>query len=111
MTNTNSVAAEELKNFSQQIIFLAQFTTIRRFQAGSSVEIENNGGSVQEYGILTSVLDTDNVHYSIHEYAFPRGQRVPAEYSGVVYRIDTEGMHPGYARLFDEKSGANVTYF
>ena len=49
--------------------------------------------------------DVDYMYYSIDRYAFPLTQRVPVEYNGVVLRIYTHGVHPGYARLIEERSG------
>ena len=49
--------------------------------------------------------DIDYMHYTIDRYAFPLTQRVPVEYNGLVFRVYTHGVHPGYARLINERGG------
>ena len=48
--------------------------------------------------------------YSIEMYAFPLTQRVPVEYNGTVYRIHTDGLHPGCVRLINEERGEELQH-
>ena len=47
MTEQDAVAADELKRFCQQLVHAAQFKSVRRFIAGSHVELPYNDLSMQ----------------------------------------------------------------
>ena len=97
-----AVAADELKRFCQQLVFHGQFRSMRRFTAGSSAEIVDCMSSMRECGLSTDAEDVDRMYYSIELYAFPLTQPVPVEYNGIVLRIHTDDLHPGYARLIPQ---------
>ena len=56
-------------------------------------------------GMKMDKEDADLMYYSTTVNAFPLTQRVPDEYNGLVLRIYTDGVHPGYAILIDEPGG------
>ena len=105
MTEQDAVAADELKRFCQQLVHAAQFKSVRRFIAGSYAELAHSNVSMRTCGLKTDTQDIDLMYYSINLYAFPLNQRVLVEYNGVVIRVYTHGVHPGYASLIDERSG------
>ena len=104
MTEQDAVAADELKRFCQQLVRAGQFRSRRRFTAGSSVETEYSELSMHVFSVNMDNEDVDYMLYSIDRYAFPLTQRVPVEYIGEVLRVYTHGVHPGYARLINERS-------
>ena len=101
----------ELKKFFQQLVRYSQFKEHRRLATGSTVEIENNESSMEEFGLCLEQMDRDLMYYSNNRYAFPRDRRVPAGYNGDVIRIHTDGVHPGYARLINEDDNSELKHF
>ena len=56
-------------------------------------------------GLKLDTEDVDRMHYLLERYAFPLTHRVPVVYNGVVLRVYTHGVHPGYARLIEDGIG------
>jgi hypothetical protein len=104
MTERDAAAADELKKFCLQLAHTAQFKSKRNYTVGSHVELVAHRQSMRACGLNMDTADVDYMYYSIDRYAFPLKQRVPHEYNGTVLRIYTDSIHPGYARLIDEKS-------
>ena len=75
------------------------------FGAGSHVELPHHTSSMHACGLKLDTQDVDTMLYELTMYAFPLAQRVPHHYNGTVLRVCTEGVHAGYARLIDERSG------
>ena len=105
-----AAAADELKRFCQQLVFHGQFKSLRWFIAGSQADILKGVDSLKECGLSRESQDVDKMLYRIDRYAFPLTQRVPVEYNGTVLRIHSDGLHPGYVRLIDEKSGEELQH-
>lgn len=105
MAEQDAVAADELKRFCQQLVHTAQFKPVRTCAAGSHAELERNASSMRACGLKLDTQDVDTTLYELTMCVFPHTQRVPHHYNGPVRRVCTEGVHAGYARLIDERSG------
>ena len=65
---------------------------------------------MQLCGFPTDTVDVDCMKYSINMCSIPHTKHVPFEYNGLVYRIYTNGLHPGYAKLIDEACGSELRH-
>ena len=100
MAEQDVVDINELERFCHQFDCHSQFISARGFRAGSFAEIQHHEMSMVRFGLNFDKQDTDSMTYFTEEYAFPCGQVIPSQYRGSVYWIYTNGVHPGYARLF-----------
>jgi len=110
MARLDTETEGETEAFFHQIIDQAQPRSIRNLTTGSSVEIPDVHRSMQAYQLDPGSLDTDRMFYYINYYAIPRCKVLPEGYNGTVYRIFTDGLHAGFAKLLDDKSGLELLH-
>ena len=110
MATSDAATEDEMEAFFHQIVDQAQLRSVRRFTTGSTVEVPLIKSSLLYYKLDPDSVDMDTMFYDINRYVIPRCKSVPEGYNGTVLRICTVGMHAGYARLLDKKSGIELQH-
>ena len=110
MAMLDTATEDEMNDFFHQIIDQAQLKSVRRLLTGGSVEVPYFLKSVRAFQVDKTRLDVDVMRYPITQYAIPRDRLVPEGYIGTVIRICTDGMHAGYAKLVNDKTGLELQY-
>ena len=103
----DAAAENEVNEFCQRCIGSSS-TWIRILDVSSHAEVPHSYLSARHYDLKCDTQDADVLYYSTKQLAFPYGQRVPVEYSGRVYRMDTRGLDAGYTKLREENNYINL---
>ena len=95
---------DEFERYYQQLLRHSQLKKMRGFLVGSVAEliIIDDTENLKQFGLSDNDQDLDYMRYSTSEYVFSHERQVPKRYSGIVLRIDSCAMHPGYTKLIRE---------